>query len=101
MGFTDTKQLQLNLVWSGLVIDAFLVDTGTVTKLNDKDTSLEKIFLSGAYVITGTSLLRTANTTGGMHANPGIFFQELASPEPIIPRVSETGRADQLCQSLS
>jgi hypothetical protein len=52
MGFTDTKMISVNLLWSGELVDSFYADTGMVTHYNDKLTSLEKVWLSGTYIVT-------------------------------------------------
>ena len=73
MGFTDTKMISVNLFRSGQLLDSFYADTGMVTHYNDKLTSLERVRLSGTYMITWTTLDRQLNVSSAYLANPGSF----------------------------
>jgi hypothetical protein len=42
MGFADTKAITIDLRYQNQIIDSFSVDTGTVLRYNDKNTSLER-----------------------------------------------------------
>ena len=74
MGFTDTKMISVNLFRSGQLLDSFYADTGMVTHYNDKLTSLEKVWLSGTYIVTWTTLDRQLNVSSTYLANPGSFL---------------------------
>jgi hypothetical protein len=53
---------------SGQILDEFLVETGWVTKLDNRKTSFQKLQLSGARIITGVAI--PVNVADGYIANP-------------------------------
>jgi hypothetical protein len=51
-GLTDTKAINLTLFMSGQLLDSFIAETGLVVKLDNKKTSIQKIYLSDQRIIT-------------------------------------------------
>jgi len=93
---TDTKAINLTLLTSGQFLDEFLVETGRVTKLDNKKTSFQKFQLSGARIITWTTI--PINVSDGYIANPWIILQE----SPQNPPETSTGSSlDNTWQALS
>lgn len=93
---TDTKAINLTLLRSGQFLDEFLVETGLVTKLDNKKTSFQKLQLSGARIITWTTI--PVNILEWYIANPWILLQE----SPQNPPETTSGTAlDTTWQALS
>ena len=80
MSLTDTKAISLDLRYQNQIIDSFFVDTGTVLRYNDKNTSLERNLEDQS--ITWTSISRTRNVISGYFANPGIYLPEEIIQDP-------------------
>lgn len=93
---TDTKAINLTLLTSGQILDEFLVETGRVTKLDNKKTSFQKLQLSGARIITWTTI--PINVSEGYIANPWIILQE---PPQNPPETSTGSSIDNTWQALS
>jgi len=77
---TDSKAINLTLLTSGQFLDEFLVETGWVTKLDNKKISFQKLQLSGARIITGVTI--PVNILDGYIANPWIILQESPQNPP-------------------
>ena len=56
------------------MLDFFVVETGRVTKLDNKKTSFEKQWLSGQWSITGST--NALHVSEPYIANPGFVFIE-------------------------
>lgn len=67
---SDTKAMDIKLIYSGSILDSFVSDTGTVDGISDFS-SLEKI--PPTNLISKTSLDRKYNVTGSRIANPGLY----------------------------
>ena len=69
--FTDTKAIFTTLWRSGQLLDTFQVETGLVTKYNDKKISLTKEFINQNWIITGSVV--AINVLSPYLASPGFF----------------------------
>lgn len=86
ISLTDTKAIALKLIFNGEEVDTFSVPENEVKKLNDKQTSFEKIEENWSFTIVPTTQARTRNMQAGYFWNPWRAFDfaawEVGNQEP-------------------
>lgn len=71
---TDTKAMSLVLSESGQMLDIFAIETGRMTKLDNKKTSFQKMLISDQQIITW--VVFPLNVIDPYIANPGFIYKE-------------------------
>ncbi|PZM87032.1 MAG: hypothetical protein DLD55_03545 [candidate division SR1 bacterium] len=97
INLTDTKAINLKLLFYEEEIDHFLVPESEVKKLDDKKTSFEKIKENGSFTIIPTTAARTKNMQTGYFGNPGQVFDfddgDIEDQEPEVNNPSSGNEA--------
>ncbi len=65
IALTDTKEINLKLLFNGNEVDSFIVSEDEVKKLDNKKTSFEKREENGSFTIVPTTQTRTKNMQTG------------------------------------
>lgn len=91
ISISQSRTLSLELSFSGVVVDSFMVDSGYVKKYKDYNISFEKVGSGNSRITTKTTLERRYNARTGYVINPGRVFPagenmiDISLPEPREP----------------
>lgn len=74
LSISDTKEINIELIQSGQVLDNFYVSSSLVNQYNNYNTSFEKILSGDILILTSVVLDRTYNFSSPWLANPGKIY---------------------------